>query len=223
MPQSKGANRDIDFLFEMGNIRFIDRMWRRYLTRDFANLAEHHFRMFWIAMVIAAHEKNVDIGKVAKMVMVHDIAESRTGDVDYLARQYVIRNEELGIKDMLEDTILEKEFIALWQEYEARETLEAKIAKDADNLEIDFELAEQHVKGNVLQKTWAENREYIFKEKLYTKTAKQLFQQLKTADPHTWHTTGRTRYNDGDYKHWNLHKLTDYATIILWTNPPDAL
>lgn len=191
---------DVNFLFEMGNIRFIDRMWRRFLSKDFANLAEHHFRMFWIAMVIAGHEGNVDTGKIAKMVLVHDIAESRAGDVDYLARQYVERNEELAMQDMLAGTVLEKEFITLWEEYERRTSLEAKIVKDADNLDVDFELAEQASKGNPLQGHWSGNREFVAKEKLYTKTAKKLFEQLATTNPHEWHLNGRNRRNGGDWR-----------------------
>ena len=31
---------DINFLFEMGNIRFMDRMWKRFLRDDFANFAD---------------------------------------------------------------------------------------------------------------------------------------------------------------------------------------
>lgn len=192
--------KDIDFLFEMGNIRFIHRMWHRFLGVNFANLAEHHFRMFWIAMVIAAHEGSVDSGKIAKMVLVHDIAESRTGDVDYLSRQYVERNEKLGIKDMLEDTALEKEFHALWHEYELRSSIEAKIVKDADNLDVDFELAEQEAMGQSLPHHWHENRQFVAKERLYTNTAKKLFESLKQSDPHKWHTHGRNRRNSGD---WN--------------------
>jgi putative hydrolase of HD superfamily len=199
MPQ-KSLTPDINFLFEMGSIRFIDRMWRRFLKDDFANLAEHHFRMFWIAMVIANHEKNVDTGKIAKMVLVHDIAESRAGDVDYLARQYVERNEKLSIEDMLADTALEKEFLALWEEYETRKTIEAKIVKDADNLDVDFELAEQAAKGSLLQKHWRGNRQFVAKERLYTKTAKALFDQLAASNPHAWHLNGRNRKNSGDWR-----------------------
>lgn len=192
--------KDVNFLFEMGNIRFIERMWRRFLRDDFANLAEHHFRTFWIAMVIAAHEKNVDTGKVAKLVLAHDIAESRTGDVDYLARQYTERNEKLAIQDMLTGTALEAEFYALWEEYEERASLESKIAKDADNLDVDFELAEQAAKGSLLQKHWQENREFVAKKKLYTSTAKKLFDQLASANPHAWHLEGRNRRNGGDWR-----------------------
>lgn len=194
------GRRDVEFLFEMGNIRLIDRMWRRFHGQNFANLAEHHFRMFWIAMIIAANEKNVDTGKLAKMVLVHDIAESRTGDVDYLARQYVERNEELGIQDMLAETAIEKEFYALWQEYETRETIEAKIAKDADNLDVDLELAEQAYVGGRLHQELGNNRLYVSENKLYTETAKKLFKQIISADPHDWHTKGRNRRNAGDWK-----------------------
>lgn len=192
--------RDIDFIFEMGSIRFIDRMWKRFLREDYANLAEHHFRVFWIAMVIAAHEKNVDTDKIAKMVLVHDIAESRTGDADYLARQYVNRNEKLGISDMLSGTALEKEFYDLWEEYSQLTSKESRIVKDADNLDIDFELAEQATKGSTLQSSWRGNRDYIAKNKLNTATAKEIAKKLPSVDPHGWHLYGRNRRLAGDWK-----------------------
>lgn len=192
--------RDVDFLFEMGNIRHINRMWHRFLGHDFADLADHHFRMFWIAMTIAAHEKNVDTGKLAKMVMVHDIAESRAGDVDYLARQYVERNEQLAIQDMLAETAIEQEFYELWQEYEKRESIESKIAKDADNLDVDFELTEHAAKGGQLREQWQANRQFVSKEKLYTQTAKTIFEQVIMANPHNWHVSGRNRSNGGDWR-----------------------
>lgn len=197
------SQQDINFLFEMGSIRFISRMWQRFLHDDFANLAEHHFRMFWIAMIIASHEKDVDTGKIAKMVLVHDIAESRAGDVDYLARQYVERNEKLAMQDMLAGTSLEKEFYSLWEEYESRTTLEAKIVKDADNLDVDFELAEQATKGSILKQHWQQNRNFVAAEKLYTATAKELYRQLQEANPHEWHLSGRNRRNGGDWQDKN--------------------
>jgi len=75
------AKRDIEFLFEMGNIRLVQRTWRRFYTPEFANLAEHHFRMFWIAMIIAAREGKVDTGKNRKRwfsSMIYPKAERET-------------------------------------------------------------------------------------------------------------------------------------------------
>jgi 5'-deoxynucleotidase YfbR-like HD superfamily hydrolase len=200
MKKQQDLKSDINFLFEMGNIRLIDRMWSRFLKHSFANVAEHHFRVFWIAMTIAAHEKNVDTGKIAKMVLVHDIGESRTGEVDYISRQYADRQEQLAMQDILAGTAVEKEFYALWEEYEKRECLEAKIVKDADNLDVDFELSEQTAMGSTLQGHWQEMRQSVADRKLYTPTAKRMFEQLKTANPHDWHMTGRNRINGGDWR-----------------------
>jgi putative hydrolases of HD superfamily len=193
-------DRDIEFLYEMGAIRYIPRQWKRFTNADFANLAEHHFRMMWIALMLAKYE-NADINKVLKMALVHDIAESRTGDADYLARQYVTRNEELGLKDILAETILEKEeFEDLSKELVALKTLEAKVVKDADILDVDFELAEQEIRGFDLKDAWRDQRIYVSKNRLKTKTAKKMWKKLQSANPHDWHVKGRNRLNAGDWK-----------------------
>jgi putative hydrolase of HD superfamily len=151
-------------------------------------------------MVIAAKEHKGDTGKIGKMAMLHDIAESRAGDVDMISRQYVIRNEELGISDILGSTSLEKEFLDLWREYEDRTSIEAKIVKDADNLDVDFELAEQASNGSSLSNNLAEMRDFVGSNKLYTKTAKEMYKQLKASNPHAWWLTGRNRRTSGDWQ-----------------------
>lgn len=191
--------RDLQFLYEIGTLRFTRRQWSRFLNADFANLAEHHLRVMWLAITIAKYEK-ADIDKVLKMALVHDIAESRTGDVDYLSRQYVIRNEELGLKDMLKSTALEKEFLKLYEEYEKRESLEAKVAKDADTLDVDLELNEQESRGFKLKYAWKGQRAHVGKTQLYTKTAKKFWDAIQKSDPNEWHIEGRNRLNSGDWK-----------------------
>jgi putative hydrolase of HD superfamily len=193
------VDRDIEFLYEIGTLRLTQRQWKRFLNPDFANLADHHLRVIWTALTIAKYEK-ADANKVMKMALVHDIAESRTGDVDYLSRQYVERNSELGLEDMVKDISLEKELLDLQKEYEERKTLEAKIVKDADNLDIDFELQEQKVRGFHLEKTWQEQRQYVYEKKLYTKTARRIWKSIQKSNPHDWHTKGRNRINSGDWK-----------------------
>lgn len=192
-------DRDIQLLYEIGTLRFTRRQWTRFLNADFANLAEHHLRVMWIAIIIAKHEK-ADINKVLKMALAHDIAESRAGDVDYISRQYVVRNEDLGFEDMVKDTALEKELHALRKEYEKRESLEAKIVKDADNLDVDMELIEQKARGMTIGDALSEQRAYVGGHKLYTKTAKKFWKAIIKSSPHDWHVMGRNRRNAGDWK-----------------------
>jgi len=193
--------RDVEFAYEIGAIRLIQRQWHRFHLGTVGDLADHHFRVLWLALMIAAQEKaKINSEKMMKMALVHDIAESRTGDVDYLARQYVKRNEELGIADMLAGTSLEEEFLELWHEYEKRECLEAKIVKDADNLDVDLEIREQYSLGHHLANDWTNDREAAGRT-LHTETARKMQTAIKASNPHDWHTKSpRNRVNGGDWK-----------------------
>lgn len=194
--------RDLEFLFEIGALRLIPRQWSRFHTPLFQNLTEHHYRVIWLALVIAAREgKKVDTEKLMKMALVHDIPESRTGDVDYLARQYVERHEDKALDDMLEGTSLKDEFVALWHEYEKRDCLEAKIVKDADNLDVDLELREQGGNGASIEQAFLAMRKKVRETKLYTQTAKDMFAQIIAAEPHDWHLQApNNRLKGGDWK-----------------------
>lgn len=198
--KDKQISRDVDFLYEIGCLRFIQRTWRQFLGAQFANLAEHHLRVMWTALILAKHEGVKNTEKVLKMALVHDIAESRTGDVNYLQRQYVKRLETEGLNDMVADTILADELVALVAEYQQRESIEAKIVKDADNLDVDFELREQQVRGHDFGPGWMEIRKHVSDTKFYTKSAKKLWQQLQESHPHDWHFKAKNRYQGGDWK-----------------------
>ncbi len=193
--------RDVDFLYEIGALRLIPRQWQRFHLPFVQNLAEHHFRVVWLALTIAAREGKGDTERIMKMALMHDIAESRTGDVDYIARQYTQRDEEKGIADMLADTSLETEFLALIKEYEDRQTIESKIVKDADNLDVDMDLCEQGSMGHQLAKHWSKQRAFVGENKLYTETAKLLHKEIWATSPHNWHINApNNRLNGGDWK-----------------------
>ena len=144
-------------------------------------------------MIIAQHE-GADVEKVIKMALVHDISESRTGDVHYLSRKYVDRHESAAVRDMLKDTSLEEEFIELIYEYEERISLEARIVKDADNIDVDFELMEQHTNGYTGAEFWKYDRKERIGNRLFTKTGKKLWQGLHETNPHDWHRNARHIY-----------------------------
>ena len=175
-------------------MRFIERAWKQFLNPDYANLAEHHLRVVWIALLLAKYEGKGNVEKIMKMALVHDLSESRTGDLNYLGKQYSTRNESKAISDILKDTGLEKEIIALWHEYESKKTIEAKIVKDADFLDVDLELKEQKSMGKTHVDNWAPRRKKIF-TKLYTPSAKKLWKAIQTSKPEDWFETALNRYN----------------------------
>ncbi len=196
---TKKFAKDLDFLYEIGSLRHLVRTWTQFVRSDVANVSEHIYRVVWIALIIAKHENKVDTEKLIKMALVHDITESRTGDAHYLSRQYVERREELAIDDILAGTSLDKEFITLWKEYEKRDSIEAKIVKDADNLDVDLELNELPIDKR-LRAGFQHIRAQAIKSKFFTKTAETMWKELQTSNPHDWHLKGRNRFIAGDWK-----------------------
>ncbi|USN53688.1 MAG: HD domain-containing protein [Candidatus Nomurabacteria bacterium] len=192
--------RDIQFLYEVGTFRFIPRTWRQFLNADFANDSEHTIRVIWIALTLARHENQGDAGKIAKMALVHDLPETRTGDVHYVSRLYTSRNEEKAAQDIFHDTSLGSEYVELFREYQAKESIEAKIVKDADILDQEFEISEQSSKGNKINETFGPKRQSMLREKLSTASAKKIWDAIQKANPHDWHDKGVNRFSEGDWK-----------------------
>ena len=181
------AKRDIDFLFEIGCLRNVPRAWQQILSGRVQNISEHVFRTTIIAWMIAANEK-ADVSKVIKMCLLHDIGESRTGDIAFMHRDYVVRNEELAEENIFQETALEKEASQLLHEYAERETLEAKIVKDADNLDVDLELKElAKIGDSAAMQMHKDHRPQIRAKKLYTKTAKRMWDEIQKTSPDAWH------------------------------------
>ena len=191
--------RDVEFLYEINCLRFISRSWVQMLGPNFSNLAEHHLRVIWLALLIAKYEKKGDMGKIAQMALVHDVAESRAGDVNYIGRLYITRNENSAIADTFEGTALREDMLKLWEEYEKRESIEAKIVKDADWLDVDIELKEQIAKGEEHLKAWRKSRDILVR-KFYTKSGKKLWKAIWASTPSDWYVNAKNRFTHGDFK-----------------------
>lgn len=180
------AKRDIDFLFEIGSLRNVPRAWQQVLTGKVQNISEHIFRTAMIGWVIAVAEQ-ADAPRVIKMCLIHDIAESRTSDISFMHRDYVTRHEALAEAHVFQGTILGKEARALLKEYNDRRSLEAKIVKDADNIDCDLELKELARIGDSSAVGMRVHRSTIRAKKLYTKTAKRMWDAIQRTDPNAWH------------------------------------
>lgn len=186
------ADRDLQLLFELGTLRFVPRTWNQFHDPKFANVSEHVFRMLWIALILAKRE-GADIDKVLKIALVHDITESRTGDVHTLSRHYVKRDEEGAAADMLVGTSFESDAKVLLKEYQEKATLEAKVVKDADMLDVDMELRELAATGGKYPKKWDEKRKHVVEHELFTESAKKLWHEINASDPYDWYADGIDR------------------------------
>ena len=103
------------------------------------SVADHTFSMSILAMVFADMEK-LDTQKVLKMSLLHDIAESITGD---LTPDEIIKSEKIDLENKTVNKILSNlpqdlanNYHEIWKEYNENSTKEAKLVHDVDKLEM---------------------------------------------------------------------------------------
>jgi putative hydrolase of HD superfamily len=114
----------------------------------FESDAEHSWSVAFTCMLLAGRlEKEFDIhldqSRMLKMALIHDLAELEVGDTkpwDHEAREGKEEKERTAmhhiVRNLPDD--IRKEIIALWEESERRETLEAKIVKSIDRMDPDI-------------------------------------------------------------------------------------
>jgi len=106
------------------------------------SVAEHTWRM--ALMAIALHkdvDENIDIGHVLKMIIVHDLGEVYAGDYQVYGKAVPENKHELEEESLnkLLSTLpsySKQEILDLWNEFENRETIEAKFGVALDKLEV---------------------------------------------------------------------------------------
>lgn len=151
-------HRQVDFCREIDKEKLIDR--QTYLTGAirFENDAEHAWHAALMAILLKEYaNEDIDILKVVTMLLIHDIVEIDAGDAyAYDAdAQLTQRERELAAADrifgMLPDDQRD-ELRSLWEEFEARETAEAKFAHTMDNFQPVM------LNDNTDGKRWAERQ-----------------------------------------------------------------
>jgi putative hydrolase of HD superfamily len=133
--------RQISFIKEIDKLKYIQRKTRLFNSDRNENDAEHSWHLAMMTIVLAQHsDKPVDVLKVLKMVLIHDIVEIDAGDtfIYDTRKNHTNTDEELVAAKRIFGLLPEEqaaEFIAIWQEFEEGKTDEAKFARSMDRLE----------------------------------------------------------------------------------------
>ena len=102
------------------------------------SVAEHCWMMTLMAFLMKEEFPQADMDKVIRMCIIHDLGEAFTGDIPVFRKTAADEEKEEAllmnwVRSLPKDKA--EEMLALYEEMEARETLEAKIYKTIDSLE----------------------------------------------------------------------------------------
>lgn len=149
-------SRITDLFFEAGMLRHTPRSGWAFLGSGNENVAEHSFRVAFMSFVLA-RMAGADPYKAASIGLMHDLHEARTADLNYVHQRYNSQAQRQAQTDACTGTGLESDIVGLLDEFEEKQTPEAKLAKDADQLDFIFNLKVELDKGNEFAREWLDS------------------------------------------------------------------
>src|SRR3990167_2078281 len=132
-----------NFFFEVGMLAKTPRSGFHFLGTGEQSVAEHVSRTSFIGYALAQMDGTVDVLKVLKMCLFHDISETRISDLNHIHQKYVERKEHSAVKDITDSVPFGSDMFATLTEYEKRQSKESILVKDADTLEWILALKEE--------------------------------------------------------------------------------
>ena len=131
----------LDFFKTAVNLKNISRQgWINKLSlKHPESVSDHSYSMAIMGMVISDLE-NYNSEKILKMILLHDLAESKIGD--YTPNQ-ISKENKIKIENNAYDEIINTlpdaiklQYAQIWEEYQKQESPESKIVHQIDKLEM---------------------------------------------------------------------------------------
>ena len=172
--------KQIEFIIEIDKVKDIYRRTSLFNQKDRReNDAEHSWHISMMALILAeySNDKAIDMLKVLKMLLIHDLVEIYAGDYFVYTEKIEekLEKEKEGAQKIFgllpEDQ--KEEYIKIWHEFEEAETPEAKFATVLDRLQP---ILQNHINSGG---TWTEYN--ITAEKIINRT-----QNMKEGSETLW-------------------------------------
>ncbi len=171
-----------EFVFEALFLKRVHRTGYQYLGAGKESVAEHVYAVTMIAFILSKLEPDADAQRLLTMCLLHDLPEARMGDLNYVQKRYVDADESGASRDALKGLPFAEQMDDLLREFNAAETLEARLANDADQLALMADLKTMKELGYRTPDKWLPHIE----KRLVTHTAQKLAKTLMDTPWDEW-------------------------------------
>lgn len=210
MPKkTKKTNDDKKILYLIQQASTLMLMQRNHVRNlgniTFDTIASHCFHVAVIAYCITRMEgmSHEDGMKALSMGLIHDLVEARTGDNDFVTKNYTTMDEARAVNDQFGGFSFGDDLKNEISEYEERKSKVSKCVKDADCVAQMFMEWSLSWQGNKLAEKWF-NSDLIHRVPyLKTKSAKKLINLIKKSDPQDWWWSELVTQKGPNLKHLN--------------------
>ncbi len=131
----------LDFFKTAANLKKIPRQgWIDKLSLENSeSVADHSYSMAIIGMLISDLE-NYNSEKILKMILLHDLAESKIGDYTpkQLSKEKKNKLENNTFNEIIKSLpdLIKSQYLQIWQEYQENNSPESKVVHQIDKLEM---------------------------------------------------------------------------------------
>jgi 5'-deoxynucleotidase YfbR-like HD superfamily hydrolase len=156
----------INFLAELMRLKSTPRIgWLLRGVRDVESVAAHSFGVAVIAMLLAdrARARGIDVNveRLLRMALLHDLTEARTGDLPSTIKRYFGKSAIKAADEAIAKEVfnqlgdLSESYLDLFFDYEHRVSVESRLVKAADKLDLLVQ-SREYEKGGArsLQEFW---------------------------------------------------------------------
>lgn len=171
-----------DFLFETGMLSKTPRSGYQFLGSGRESVAEHILRTVFVGYVLCKLDDTLDEHCVLKMCALHDLPEARTGDMNYVNKKYVDVDEAKAVRELTEGLSFGDDIRQSIEEFNTKETPEARAVRDADQIALILQLKEYGDLGNKYSAEWIE----FALQRLTTDAGKKLADRIVGTDSSRW-------------------------------------
>lgn len=172
----------VNLLFEAAHLKRTPRSGFNFLGAGRESVAEHTFCTLFIAWVMARQESQIDVLRLMGMCLVHDLPESRIGDINYVQKQYVSADESSALSDLGDGNSMGSEIAELVNEFNQGQTPEARLAKDADQIALILELKTLADIGYKPPHKWLPH----VLDRVQTETGRRIAEEICQTDWDSW-------------------------------------
>ncbi len=171
-----------NLLFEARILKDVIRSGYAFLGSGKESIAEHSFMTAFICFAMARMDPDINSEKLVNMALVHDIAEARTGDFNYVEKKYSTIDEAGAISHLIKHLSFGNDIKNLIDEFNSGETKEAKLVNDADQISFILELKKMNDTGAKGPEKWLP----IVLKRLKTDTGRQIAQSIMETHWDEW-------------------------------------
>ncbi len=179
------SKKIVNFFFELLHLKRVPRSGFMVLgIKDVDSVAEHVFAATQIAYILGKME-GVNAERAALITLFHDNGEARTFDLCLLQKVYLgDKNDAEGkaLSEQAENLPVQEEIKEMYKEFEESKTSEAKVAFDADKLELAVQSKEFIDQGNKSAQIFING----IRKSIKTESAKKLLDIIEQTDSNSW-------------------------------------